>query len=311
VPTYKDVTSSKRKKSKAKAEGDVEGEEDAGALSDASFESLASHFEASYNHRYEEPDAAIIPSFPRNIESTVRREDSTRKEARERKKQRKEEEMKKRREEVQRLKALKMREIKRKLAMIGKEGGLKDGDAVDEALMELDLEGEWDPEKHDRQMLELFDKGDEDVDRGEAEDEDGVRYGPDGKPVWDDDIDIGNIVMSDDDAKPVENKKKKKKKKKGGEDEDLGVGIDAMDADIAPDPMEEEWDGTEEMRKRKLDEYMDGIYKLDFNDMVCFPLCFPSLADVSCLGWRSTDALQICARPTSKLQPYARGDSFG
>ena len=164
------------------------------------------------------------------------------------------------------------------MAMIGKQGGLKsteDGGVVDEALMELDLEGEWDPEKHDRQMLELFDKEEEDVDEGEVDGEvdDSVRYGADGKPVWDEDIDIGNIVMSDDDAKPVENKKKKKKKKKGGEDEDIGVDVDAMDADLAPDhPLDEEWDGTEEMRKRKLDEYMDEIYKLDFNDMVRFPI---------------------------------------
>jgi len=42
-----------------------------------------------------------------------------------------------------------------------------------------------------------------------------------------------------------------------------------MDADVEqPEMDDEEWDGTEEMRKRKLDEYMDEIYGLDFNDMV-------------------------------------------
>lgn len=85
------------------------------------------------------------------------------------------------------------------------------------------------------------------------------------KPVWNDDIDIGDIVVSDDEQK---SKKKKKRKKKGIEEEDAGgVDADAMDADMEHEG--EEWDGTEEMRKKKLDEYMNELYELDFNDMVC------------------------------------------
>jgi protein KRI1 len=41
-----------------------------------------------------------------------------------------------------------------------------------------------------------------------------------------------------------------------------------MDADVERVEDDEEWDGTEEMRKRKLDEHMNDIYGLDFNDMV-------------------------------------------
>jgi len=71
-----------------------------------------------------------------------------------------------------------------------------------------------------------------------------------------------------------EKKKKKKRKKMGGEDEeDLGVDVDATDADVLIHKTElnaeEEWDGTEEMRKRKFDEYMEEIYNYEFNDMVC------------------------------------------
>lgn len=66
-----------------------------------------------------------IPRFPRNIESTVRREESSRKAERERRKARKEEELLKKKEEVKRLKALKMKEIRQKLERIGKEGGKK------------------------------------------------------------------------------------------------------------------------------------------------------------------------------------------
>jgi len=60
---------------------------------------------------------------------------------------------------------------------------------------------------------------------------------------------------------------------------DDGVGIDEMDADIETtqvqqhvatqdDGEEEDWDGTEEMRKRVLQKYMDEVYQMDFNDVV-------------------------------------------
>ena len=306
IPTYGEITSPgearRKKKGKAKAEpkaddSELDGENprnsddemDTGLLSDTSFESLASHFEASYNHRFEEPGAATIASFPRILPSVVRRQDTTRKDARERRKERKEEELRKRQEEVKRMKALKMREIRRKLDMIGREGGLKkidneEDENVDNALKELDLEGDWDPEKHDRQMAGLFDPGageDEDAwDEGEFNDDD-VEFDQDGKPKWNDDIDIGDIALPDDDAavfdgnskKSKKEKKKRKKKKDDDQDRDEGaVDIDAMDADAEPrQEDDEEWDGTEEMRKRKLDEYMDEVYGLHFNDIVsCF-----------------------------------------
>uniref|UniRef100_D8QA87 Kri1-like C-terminal domain-containing protein n=1 Tax=Schizophyllum commune (strain H4-8 / FGSC 9210) TaxID=578458 RepID=D8QA87_SCHCM len=268
IPTYKEVTSSKKEKGKHRAEpnssdseSDASDNENAKPTADpdideSDFEEIVDRFESSYNFRFEEPDAATIKTYPRNIETTVRREENPRKEARERKKQRKEEELQRKREEVRRLKALKMKEIRAKLDRIGREGG-KDLER-DAALQELDLEADWDPEAHDRQMAGLY--GDD-------------FEGDEEKPTWDDDIDIGDIPMSDDDAQPASKKdKKKKKKKKKDEDEDMeadGVDIDAMDADAPPpDFDDEEWDGTEEMRKRKLDEYMNELYGLDFNDMV-------------------------------------------
>ena len=47
-----------------------------------------------------------------------------------------------------------------------------------------------------------------------------------------------------------------------------GVDVDAMDAEVPQEEDQEEWDGTEEMRKRKAQEYMDEVYGMDFNDMV-------------------------------------------
>jgi protein KRI1 len=271
------------------------GEDDAALLSDTSFDSLASHFEASYNHRFEEPNAAHIPSFPRSFPSLVRRADTTRKEARERRKQRKEEEMAKKREEVRRMKALKQREVKRKLERIKWEGGLSGGGGGEgeEVLRELEVDfefdGEWDAERHDEQMKGLFAAEEEQGEgvEGWCGEDDGVMLNEDGKPEWEDDIDIGDIPMSEDDAFPVKSKRelkkekkkqekreKKKKKKKGEEGDEGGVDVDVMDADVEREE-EEEWDGTAEMRKRKLDEYMDEIYGLDFNDLVCLSILSP------------------------------------
>jgi protein KRI1 len=57
------------------------------------------------------------------VQATVRRADTTRKEARERRKERKEEEKALKREELARLRALKTKELRAKLDRIGREGG--------------------------------------------------------------------------------------------------------------------------------------------------------------------------------------------
>jgi protein KRI1 len=104
----------------------------------------------------------------------------------------------------------------------------------------------------------------------------------DEKPTWDDDIDIGDIVPPPPSreeashaelaAKERKKAKKKERKKRMREDEDSAVDVDEMDADATSYGGrkwdEVEWDGTEEMRKRVLDQYMDELYDLEFNDMV-------------------------------------------
>ncbi|KAJ8595431.1 hypothetical protein M405DRAFT_878190 [Rhizopogon salebrosus TDB-379] len=274
LPTYKEIVKPKSTKGKAKdSESEPEAsDEERDAVDDGKkreheyiiededeFEDIADAFESSYNFRFEEPDADTIKTFPRNIASTVRRVDTTRKEARERKKERQEQELEKKREEVRRLKALKMKEVRRKLERIGREGGVKI-DPDTEAFKEIDLDADWDPEAHDKQMTGLYGAGDDsDIDQE--------------KPVWEDDIDVDDIMPSQPAESSSSSSKKKKQKKKKNKDkaneDEGGVDIDAMDADVEPTyDDEEEWDGTEEMRKRKLDEYMDEVYGLEFNDMV-------------------------------------------
>lgn len=117
----------------------------------------------------------------------------------------------------------------------------------------------------------------------------------DEKPHWDDDIDITDIVPPEEPGPSIKKSKKKKKKKDSGTIED-GVDEGEMDANVTQmQDDEEEWDGTEEMRKRKLDEYMDEIYGLDFNDMVSFTAS--CLSSSFCLS-RLMHFIQVGDMPT-------------
>ena len=90
---------------------------------------------------YECRGAAEIPRHPRNLDSLVRRQDTSRKEAREKRKARKEEELLKKKEEVKRLKALKLKELRAKLERIGHEGGKK----LEESKGALFVRASWIP----------------------------------------------------------------------------------------------------------------------------------------------------------------------
>ncbi|KAM6502862.1 hypothetical protein JOM56_002839 [Amanita muscaria] len=61
--------------------------------------------------RFEDPGAATIQTFLRTLPDTVRRQESTRKDARARRQERKLAELEPKREEVRRLKNLKMKEM--------------------------------------------------------------------------------------------------------------------------------------------------------------------------------------------------------
>ena len=293
LPTYNEITAqASSSKDPGPSATHTSADADAGAnnglLEEDEFDEVAEHFESSYNFRFEEPDAAHIQSFPRAVESVRRRTEHAerRAAARERRQERKEAEKAQRREEVKRLKGLKARELEAKLERIGKEGkwvrsqGLSSLPplllflltAVGTALQALDLDGDWDPTAHDLQMTAML------VETDGA----GVN-GDDEKPTWDDDIDIDDIIpRRQDEARNTsisfdvkERKKAKKKEKKKAKDVDMdGVDVDEMDADALEDGEnkwdEVEWDGTEEMRKRVLDQYMEELYELEFNDMVRF-----------------------------------------
>ncbi|KAI8393517.1 KRI1-like family C-terminal-domain-containing protein [Radiomyces spectabilis] len=151
VPTYEEVTA-------------VDRDEDEEYLDQVD------RFESKYNFRFEEDGGAQIISHARNIEGTVRREESRRKRNRERKKAKREALKQQKMEEVKRLKNEKMKEIHERLKQIQEITGTEVT-----GLENLDLEGDFDPEKYDSQMAGVFD---DQYYEGEENE----------KPVWDDDI---------------------------------------------------------------------------------------------------------------------------
>ena len=104
-----------------------------------------------------------------------------------------------------------------------------------------------------------------------APDDDGPFYEEE-KPTWDDDIDIDDIVPPVASSSKKEKKKSKKDKKKskttGDEDEDYELNEAGEAYGEEEEWDDEEWDGTEDMRKKKLQEYMDSLLELDFDDVV-------------------------------------------
>ncbi|CDZ96656.1 KRR1-interacting protein involved in 40S ribosome biogenesis [Phaffia rhodozyma] len=306
VPSYNEITAPKKVKKPKKPEeenSDLSADEkDPLDENESDFEDKADDFETRYNFRFEEPDAAVIPTHPRQLASVARRPDTARKDAREARKIRKAEEKLKREEEKKKLKNQKKKEIERKLALLGLG---KDGRTL--TLDDLDLDADFDPDAHDNKMLNLFENGnewDEGQDDGEKptwDDEfggaEGYAYGMEQKQdgeeseveVMDGDmedmedmeIDDGPINMDAEAAdEPVlssrqEKKKKKKEKKKKSKGDILATAASTLEGGVEDDENAEAgpskvvpFQGTEEEKKRKVDEIMDEYYALDHEDMI-------------------------------------------
>ncbi|KRX23752.1 Protein KRI1 -like protein, partial [Trichinella nelsoni] len=110
-----------------------------------------SEFERKHNFRFEEPNAHTIITYPRDVKDSLRRKDDSRKQIRERQKERKEREKAKREEEIKLLKNLKKKEISEKLEKIKETAKLESI-----SLNDYDLDGDYDPDEHDKKMKETF-----------------------------------------------------------------------------------------------------------------------------------------------------------
>ncbi|GAA5980013.1 hypothetical protein JCM10908_001498 [Rhodotorula pacifica] len=302
IPSYDEIvggassSSTKSKKGKAKStllEGDDEDaeevrDEEGHVLNpgvhdsdDDEIDEEAEEFEHRYNFRFEQAGAADLVTHSRAVGSTSVRKPTTavsaRARAREAAKERKEAEKLQRKEELRRLKALKRKEVEERLKQVLEAAG-----KGTKNLEEIDLEGEWDEEKHEEAMRKVYDEQ-----YNELEDEDF-------KPTWDDDIDITDLVGegdgsdADDDAEahlpfastsalpadddddegmlapPSKKAKKEKKSSKKGKRDNGNNDEDGLPTDLLETVKAQGDSEAAQLADKLVDEY----YALDYEDKV-------------------------------------------
>lgn len=214
-------------------------------------------FETAYNFRFEAEQGAELVTHTRTIDGSMRRKDDKRKRMREKKLERKAEEKTKKDQELMRLKNLKKEEIRERLRKIQEvAGGTLPG------LEEVDLEKDFEPSEFDSKMESTFGQSYYDQ-------EDPLK-----KPVFDDDIDISDLVPAEETAEPEPEhqeedgrKKKKKKKKKGSaaqEDQFFNMDADYFDGEDALPNSEE----VPPPKDTSLEAYLEDLFQLDYEDIV-------------------------------------------
>ncbi|XP_042900456.2 protein KRI1 homolog [Parasteatoda tepidariorum] len=241
---------------------------------DEKMEDAQEQFEHKYNFRFEEPDPDFIKRYPRTMGDSLRRKDSKRKEKREEYAERKQREKEQKREELKRLKAVKRKEIEDKFFKLQEITG-KDNLNFDED----DIESDFDPDKHDQKMKELFDEEYYAVEEEqkpvfeydeEIDDEDWNHWSRSENPDVKEEVDdvetatTAECSNADDDEHDInaralfvkEMMEKSKDRKRKGRKKSLFARV-LSDPKPLYDP-----DG------KSFDEYLEEYYKLDCEDVI-------------------------------------------
>lgn len=108
-------------------------------------------YEANYNFRFETGENLQLKRFPRNIEGSMRRKNDARSKKRAEMAQRKKEEKAKKFQDVKKKQKQKLSEIEERLQKLKELTGNVELGFKDEEILE-----DFDPEKHDQKMKELF-----------------------------------------------------------------------------------------------------------------------------------------------------------
>ncbi|XP_073689251.1 protein KRI1 homolog [Garra rufa] len=273
IPTYNELM-----------QDDVDDSEEEGE----SFLHKQEDFERHYNFRFEEPDAAKIKTYPRNIATSVRSKDDRRKKKREEVKERKQKEKEQKQQQLKELKNLKRAEIMDKLKKLQE---LTGNEKL--AFNDVDLEGDFNPQQHDQLMQKVFGDeyyGEDEEEKPQFEDDDDVAEN------WNWDTWVGNeeeygdeeynaeeegyapncedpdFIMDadyDPSQQPVSKKKKKKenkeRKKKTKEDAPL-MGKKRKKSHFAEIITQNK--PVFDPKEKSFEQYLDEYYKLDFEDII-------------------------------------------